>query len=190
MRFLAFFLSLGLTALAQVPLPATGTFPSIRVQVTVGTQERASGKDFYHKNMHIQPRAVIEGASTMVPIPAAEMQMLIITMDTRAKFAQHQDSFKVLSTETLPVPAVPTGARREFAFADSNVTYDGYRDNTNAGGEMYKYYVFALRDAGSKAIIDFQTNCLQLLNLSKTQPAKRDEVPRMDKGAKFPTEFK
>jgi hypothetical protein len=190
MRILALLLAFGSTALAQLPLPPTGKFPSLLVQVTVGTQERAATSDFYHKNMHIQPRMTIEGASSMLPVPAAEAQMLIVSMDTHAKFTLHKDSFKVLSAETLPVPAVPTGARRQFAFADSNVTYDGYRDNTNAGGDMYKYYVFALRDAGTKEIIDFQTNCLQLLTLAKTHPEKRDEVLKMKTGEKFPTQFK
>jgi len=121
---------------------------------------------------------------------AAEAQMMIITLETRAKFVEHKDSFKVLTTETLPVPAVTTGARRQFAFADSDVTYDGYRDNTNVGGQMYKYYVFALRDAASKAIVDFQTNCLQLQNYAKAHPEKREEVLKLGVGAKFPNEFK
>jgi hypothetical protein len=189
-RLFALLLLLGSTALAQVPLPATGKFPSLMVQVTVGTPERAGTKDFYHKNMHIQPRASIQGASSMLPIPAAEIEMLIVTMDTRAKFVDHKDSFKILSTETLPVPAVPTGVRRQFNFADSDITYDGYRDNTNAGGDLYKYYVFALRDPETKAIIDFQTNCLQLLNFSKAHPEKREAVLKLAKGDKFPNEFK
>jgi hypothetical protein len=190
MRFLVFLLVLGSAAVAQVPLPAAGKFPSIAVQVTVGTQERAATKDFYHKNMHIQPRVTVEGASSMLPIPAAEVQMLVITMDTHAKFVEHKDSLKVLTTETLPVPAVPTGTRRQFSFADSDVTYDGYRDNSNVGGAMYRYYVFALRDAETKAILDFQTNCLQLQNFAKAHPEKREEILKMSKGAKFPNEFK
>ena len=190
MRFFVSLLALGSVALAQVPLPAVGKFPSVRVQVTVGTQERAVGTDFYHKTMHIQPRVSIDGASTMVPIPAAEAQMLIVSMDTRAKFTEHRDSFKILSTETLPVPAVPNGNHRQFSFTDSNVTFDGYRDTSNVGGQMYKFYVFALRDAETKEIIDFETNCLQLLNFAKTHPEKRNEVLSLGRNAKFPTEFK
>lgn len=189
MRVLVFLLTLGSMALAQVPLPAAGKFPSIRVQVTVGTQERALG-DFYHKTMHIQPHAVIDGDNTMLPIPAAEAQMMIISSDTKAHYTYHKDAYKVLSTQTLPVPAAQDGNRRQFNFETSDVTFDGYRDNSNAGGQMYKYYVFALRDAESKEILDFETNDLELLNYTKTHPEKRNEVLSMAKGAKFPTEFK
>lgn len=189
-RVLVLLLAFSSALPAQVPLPAVGSFPSTRVQVTVGTQERNKNTDFYHKTMHIQPRFTFEGASSMLPLPAAEAQMMIVTFDTRAKYVENRDSFKVLSNETLPVPAVPNGARRSFAFADSTVTYDGYRDNSNAGGEIYKYYVFALRDASSKEIIDFETNCLSLANFCKTTPQKRNEILGLAKGAKFPTTFK
>ena len=190
MRYIAIFLALGMTAIAQVPLPAVGKFPSTRVQVQIGTVEKAKGSDFYHKTQHIQPRFSFEGASSMMPIPAAEAQMIIISYDTRAKFVENRDSYKVLSTETIPVPAIPNGAKRLLSFAPSDVTFDGYRDSSNVGGEAYKYYIFALRDVESKTIIDFETNCLPLANLVKTTPAKRDELLALAKGAKFPTAFK
>ena len=190
MRIVVFVLALGSTVFAQIALPPTGKFPSTRVQVQIGTQERAKGTDFYHKTMHIQPRFSFEGASSMLPIPAGEAQMLIITYDTRAKFVENKESFKVHAAETIPVPAVPNGSRRQFSFAPSDMTFDGYRDSSNVGGEAYKYYVFALRDAESKAIIDFETNCLSLANLCKTNPEKREEILKMGVGTKFPTTFK
>jgi hypothetical protein len=190
MRFLVFLLVLGSTAFAQVPLQAVGKFPSTRVQVQIGVQERAKGTDFYRKAMHIQPRFTFEGASSMLPIPAAEAQMIIITYDTRAKFVENKDLFKVLTSETIPVPAIPNGARRQLSFAPSDVTFDGYRDNSNVGGDAYKYYVFALRDAQTKALIDFETNCLSLANQCKTDLAKREEILKMAVGAKFPSTFK
>jgi len=150
MRYVVFLLALGATAFGQVALPAVGKFPSTRVQVQIGLQEKAKGTDFYHKTQHIQPRFTFDGASSMLPIPAAEAVMIIISYDTRAKFVENRDSYKVLSAETLPVPAVPTGARRQFSFAPSDVVFDGYRDSSNVGGEAYKYYIFGLRETESK----------------------------------------
>ncbi|MEP6668525.1 MAG: hypothetical protein ABJF10_05195 [Chthoniobacter sp.] len=190
MRYIVFLLALGATAFGQVALPAVGKFPSTRVQVQIGVQEKAKGNDSYHKTQHIQPRFTFEGASGMLPIPAGEAVMLIISYDTRAKFVENRDSYKVLSTETLPVPAVPTGARRTLSFAPSDVSFDGYRDNSNVGGEAYKYYIFALRDTESKTLIDFETNCLPLANFCKATPAKRDEMLGLTKGTKFPMAFK
>lgn len=190
MRYIVIFLALGMMATAQVPLPAVGTFPSTRVQVQIGTVEKAKGTDFYRKTQHIQPKFSFEGASSMLPIPAAEAEMIIITYDTKAKFVENRDSFKVLSSETIPVPAAPNGTKRLLAFTPSDVTFDGYRDSSNVGGQAYKFYIFALRDTASKTIIDFETNSLPLANLCKTTPAKRDEMLALAKGAKFPSEFK
>jgi hypothetical protein len=190
MRFFVLLLAIGSTLFAQTSVPASGKFPATRVQVQIGVQERAKGGDSFRKAMHIQPRFTFEGSSGMVALPAAEAQMLVITYDTKAKFVENRDSFKVHTSETIPVPAVPNGARRQFSFTPSDVTFDGYRDNSNLGGEAYKYYVFALRDVESKAIIDFETNCLSLANLCKTNPAKRDEILKMNVGEKFPSTFK
>ncbi|MDR3405997.1 MAG: hypothetical protein P4L99_26160 [Chthoniobacter sp.] len=190
MRYIVFLLALGATAFAQTSIPATGKFPATRVQVQIGMQEKAKGTDSYHKTQHIQPRFSFDGDSSMLPIPAAEAVMLIISYDTKAKFVENRDSYKVLSTETIPVPAATGGARRQFSFAPSDVSFDGYRDNSNVGGQAYKYYIFALRDAESKTIIDFETNCPSLATLCKTTPAKRDEMLGLAKNAKFPTVFK
>jgi len=190
MRYIVILLALGTTAFAQIPIPAVGKFPSTRVQVQIGNQEKAKGKDFFRKTQHIQPRFSLEGASSMQPIPAAEAQMIIITYDTKAKFVDNRDSFKVLSTETIPVPAAPNGAKRLLSFTPSDVTFDGYRDSSNIGGEAYKFYIFALRDSETKSIVDFETNSLPLANLCKSDPAKRTEILGLAKGAKFPTEYK
>lgn len=190
MRFIVFLLALGSTLFAQTSLPATGKFPATRVQVQIGVQEKAKGNDSFRKAMHIQPRFSFDGSSSMLPIPAAEAQMLVITYDTRAKFVENRESFKVQTSETIPVPAVPNGARRQFSFAPCDVIFDGYRDNSNVGGDAYKYYVFALRDVETKALIDFETNCPSLANLCKTNPAKREEILKMGVKEKFPSTFK
>jgi hypothetical protein len=175
-------------AAAQSTMTApVGNYPALNVQVTVGTQERAQPGSFYKKTMAILPKVTIDGPGRMTSIPAAEAVMLIITMNTKAKFKDNKDVLKVYSAETLPIPEAKTGDRRQFSFAESNVTFDGYRDNSNVGGELYKYYIFALRDPGTKEIIDFKTNNMALVELCKAHPEKRDDFLNLSKGAKFPS---
>ena len=163
-----------------------GNFPALNVQPTVGTQQRPEKGSFYRKTMTISPRLTIEGGSRMVPIPAAEAIMIIVTMDTQAKYRDNNEIYKVLATEAIPIPAAQTGDRRSFTFMESTVTYDAYRDNSNVGGETYKYYVFGLRDPASKAIIEFKSNNPPLMAAVKAHPEKRAELLGLAKGAKFP----
>jgi hypothetical protein len=191
MRSILLLLSFVACAAAQSTLTApAGKFPALNVQLTVGTQQRAEKGSFYRKTMTISPKMTIEGPGRMVPIPAAEAILLIITMDTKAKYKDNNEVFNVLATETLPVPAAPAGDRRSFTFGESSVTYDSYRDNSNVGGDVYKYYVFGLRDPETKAILDFKTNNPPLLTFVKAHPEKREEFLNFAKGAKFPSIFK
>ena len=152
-RPVSLLLCLASCAAAQSTMTApVGNFPALNVQVTVGAQERAQPGSFYRKTMAILPKVTIDGPGRMTSIPAAEATMLIITMDTRAKFKDNKDVYKVYSAETLPIPEVKTGDRRQFSFAESTVTFDGYRDSSNVGGELYKYYIFGLRDPGTKRL--------------------------------------
>jgi len=186
-RWVLLLLVLTISASAQNSTTTpVGKFPALNVQVTVGTQEKAEGASFYRRTMNIVPRMTIEGVSRMVPIPAAEATMLIITMETREKFVHLKEECKVYTTETLPIPEVKTGDRRQFNFAPSTTSFDGYRDNSNAGGEMYKYYIFALRDPATKTIIDFRSNDQALMNYCKAHPEKREELLGMAKDANFP----
>ncbi len=169
--------------------PATGKFPALSVQVSVGTQQRPEARSSYRKTMTIAPKLVIQGVARLTPIPAAEAEMMIITMDTRAKYKAKIEVYQVHETETMPIPAAANGERRQFSFTESSVTYDSYRDNSNVGGEIYKYYVFALRDPETKAVLDFKTNHPGLAALVKSQPAKRDEVLGLAKGKPFPSDF-
>lgn len=186
---LVLLLCLVVSASAQ-STPAVAKVPPLNVQVAVGTQQRAVKGSFYRKTMTISPKVTIDGTSRMAPIPALEATMVIITMDTRAKYAQNDESYRVLTTETIQVPAALNGDRRALAFAESSVTYDSYRDNSNVGGEVYKYYVFGLFDPQTKAMVDFKTNNPQLLTFSKANPEKREEFLRHQKGASFPATFK
>jgi hypothetical protein len=186
-RTVLLWLFLAFCAAAQNTTTApVGKFPALNVQVTVGTQERGEKGSFYRKTMTILPKVTIDGPGRMIPIPAAEATMLIITMDTKAKYKDNKDVYKVHSAETVPVPEAKTGERRQFTFAESSVTFDGYRDSSNVGGDVYKYYIFGLRDPATKTIIDFKTNAVTLLALCKAQPEKREEFLNLAKGAKLP----
>jgi len=188
LRSLLVLLALLPRLLAQTA-PAPPAFPAIRSQVTIATQQRRVGET-WQKNMEIGPKVVIEGNARLTPLPDAEATMIVVTMDTRAKYTQKQEVYHVLSAETLPVPAAKNGDRRTLTFTPSSVTFDSYRDSSNLGGSVYKYYVYALRDSATKNIVDFQTNYAQLAAAVKADPAVREEVLILSKGANFPATFK
>ena len=116
--------------------------------------------------------------------------MLIITMDTKAKYVRGQDAYKVHTAQTLPMAETPNGNLRTLDFADSRLVFDSYRDASNLGGAVYKYYVFGLVDPATQAIVDFQTNDSELATFCKTHPEKRDAMLSLHKGAKYPADFK
>lgn len=190
MRLFVIFLLLGASAWAQITTPKTGDFPSLRVQALVGTREHATGHTGYHKEMQITPKLIVEGASKLAPIPAAEATMVMISMDTRAKYVQHKDVLKVVSAETLPLPAAANGERREFSFAEPALTFDGDRDTSNVGGEVYKFFICGIRDPSTRSLIYFYTPDAQLANFCKAHPEKRDEFLSMRKDSNFPTQLK
>lgn len=165
-------------------------FPPVRVQAVVGTQQRRATTSSYTKIMEISPRVVIEGVSRLDPVPAAEATMLIVTMDTRAKYVSRKEVYKVHAAETIQIPAAANGERRQIEFAPSEVSFDSWRDKTNVGGSVYKYYVFGLRDPESKLLIDFQTNHPQVAAMCKTTPLKREDFLRLTTGAPFSAELK
>jgi hypothetical protein len=116
--------------------------------------------------------------------------MLIITMDTRAKYVARRESLKVHTAEKIEIPAAPSGDRRQFDFAESSVTYDSWRDKTNVGGAVYKYFIFALRDPETKMLVDFQTNNPQVAATCKAAPEKREEYLALATGATFTPDLK
>lgn len=178
-------------AWAQGPLTAkTATVPPLNVQVAVGTTQRPQRGSFYGKTMDIQAKLTIDCPSRMLAIPELEATVVIITMDTRAKYTSRREVYKVHSTETITIPAVPVGDRRTFSFAESSVSFDAYRDSTNIGGEVYKYYVFGLREKSSGTLLDFKTNNVPAMTFCKAHPEKRDELLTLRKGADFPDKLK
>jgi len=165
-------------------------FPPLRVQALVGTQQRRLGTSSYRKEMEIAPRFTLEAVNRLEPIPEAEATIVVITMDTRAKYTTRQEVYRVHGAQTIKVSAATTGERRQIPFEPSLVTFDSYRDNSNIGGEVYKYFVFGLRDAESKTLVEFQTNHPQLAILCKKDPSKRAEFLALKTGAKFPSDIK
>lgn len=162
--------------------------PSLKVQPKVATKRDQQANSSYMQTMTISPEVVIEGASTQ-PLPALEATMLIVTMDTGAKYTQRLEKYDVHATETITIPAVDKGARRTIEFKDSRTSFDAWRDKTNVGGAVYKYFVFGLRDPASKMILHFETNNPQLDRMVKLKPEKREEILKMPKGSEFPKDF-
>ena len=191
MRTLLVSLLLVSSAFAQTtPAAAPGKFPPLKVQVMVATKQRNVATSDYEKTMTIEPKMSIEGMSRMAAIPALDATLVIVTMDTRAKYKAGADAFKVHAAQTVPLAEAKDGTKRPVEFETSTVTFDTARDTSNMGGAVYKYFVSGVQDATSKEIVDFQTNNASLATFCKAHPEKRAEFLGLKKGAKFPTEFK
>ncbi|MEA3186688.1 MAG: hypothetical protein QOD99_518 [Chthoniobacter sp.] len=190
MRIVLLLLFLTANVFAQsTPAPA-GKYPPLRVQASAGTHQKPAGGSFYKRTMEINPKVIIEGVGSMKPIPALDATMLVITLDTQAKYVKKKDVLKVHSVASQPIPEAANGARREFTFPEESVEFDSYRDSSNVGGEVYKYFILGLRDPASKEIIGFETNYPALAAFVKAHPEKRDEYLSIKKGAKLPEELK
>jgi hypothetical protein len=183
-------LILASSAFSQTATLPMGKFPALKVDAVVGTKQRNRSGSFYEKTMQIEPKMTIEGATQTTAIPAAEAVMMVVTMDTEAKYTASKNVFTVHTTQTLPIPEAASGVKRTFEFEGSTVVFDTARDASNIGGAIYKYYVFALRDPQTKEIIDFQTNFATLATFCKAHPEKRANILGLAKGAKFPSEFR
>lgn len=190
MRIFICILVLGTPVLAQTITPKIGDFPPLRVQAIVGTRERNFGNTGYHKMMDITPKLIVEGTSRLQPIPNAEATMVIVSMDTRAQYVEHKEVYKVVSAETLVLPAAANGDRREFKFAEPELKFDGDRDASNVGGEVYKFFVCGMHDPKTHALIYFYTSNMMLDGFCRSHPERRDEFLGMSKGAGFPSTFK
>ncbi|WP_138086376.1 hypothetical protein [Phragmitibacter flavus] len=178
------------TANAQnLPADLASKYPGLRVTVKIGTKRDQVEDSFYRKTMTITPSVGIEGSSTR-PMPAASMTMLVITMDTEEKYRHRREAYVVWSKETVAVPAVEVGTRRDFAFKSSQVTFDAYRDASNVGGMVYKYYVFGLRDEATNELIYFETNHSKLAALVRRSPEKREEFLKLAAKGEFPADIK
>ncbi|CAN5795450.1 hypothetical protein BH11VER1_BH11VER1_33740 [soil metagenome] len=176
---------------AQTAVPATlkDKFPQLKVQPMVPTKRDQEKRSYYRQTMTINPQVLIESAITQ-PVAAAQATMLTVTMDTREKYVNRREKFNILSTEALPIPAADKGTKRTFEFKPSSVTFDAYRDTTNVGGAVYKWYIFALRDEATKQILHFETNCPTLAKYLAAHPDQRDKYLNLSAGAEFLEEYK
>lgn len=181
--------ALSVGAWAQGPTPAAGKVPSLRVQPTVGTHQRTINAAASRKSMEITPKLTIEGTSGLLPVPHLEATMLIVTMETHARYTQGQTLYTINSKDTADIPAAD-GGRRQFDFPTSTVEFDANRDSSNSGGLVYKYFIFALRDPEAGTIVDFQTNFPALAALCRDHPERRAEFLDLAQGAKVPADVK
>lgn len=186
MRPLLFLLLFSVTGLAQTTSTQNAKYPALRVQPSVGTQQRRIN-DSYRKTMEIHPKLTIEGTSSIKPIPAAEAVMVVITMNTRAKYTEKKELYIANAVHSLSLPAAPNGARREFNFPETTVSFDSYRDSSNVGGEIYKYFACGIRDPETKELLLFETNYPQLAALCAAHPEKRQEFLNLKQGTKLPS---
>ncbi|HVE17129.1 MAG TPA: hypothetical protein VNB29_10360 [Chthoniobacterales bacterium] len=165
------------------------SFPAFTVQVKVAYQHRNSGDVWYEKDVKITPSIVIEGGKKMKGLPAAEACLVIVTHDTRQKYVFHVEKMKICSTETISIPGAEKGDRREFPFQAIPVTFDTARDTSNVGGDEYKYFIFALRDAATRQIVDFQSNSPQVMSYVARHPEARETLLAARKGEPFTDDF-
>ncbi|MEY4483991.1 MAG: hypothetical protein RL693_1443 [Verrucomicrobiota bacterium] len=191
MTRLLFLLALTVATLnAQTVVPPTlkDKFAQLKVQPMVPTKRDPVKKSYYRQTMTINPQVVIESAATQ-PIAAARATMLTITMDTREKYVNRKEKYNILSSETLPIPAADKGTKRNFEFKPSSVTYDAYRDASNVGGAVYKWFIFALRDEATKQILHFETNCASLTKHLAAHPEQREKYLSLPVESVFTEEY-
>jgi hypothetical protein len=190
MRLLVALLLVASPILAQTVTTPAGDVPSLRIQASVGTSRRAVEGSTYRKTMALRPKLIIEHAtSRMQGVPALEATMVVVSMETRAKYVQRQNVYKVASAETLQIPAAAGGERREVNFQEKSLVYDADRDSTNVGGEVYKFFICGVRDPATRQLIYFNTSDAKLESICRANPAKREELLKMRAGATFPTDF-
>lgn len=178
-----------LNAQTVVPPALKDKFPQLKVQPMVPTKRDQQKNSSYRQTMTINPQVVLESAATQ-PVAAAQATMLTITMDTRAKYVDRKEKYNILSSETLPVPAAEKGTKRTFEFKPSSVTFDAYRDTSNIGGAVYKWFIFALRDEATKQILHFETNCTTLAKHLAAHPDQREKYLSLPVDAEFTEEYK
>ncbi len=188
-----FFLLLALTittlnAQTVVPPALKEKFPQLKVQPMVPTKRDQEKKSYYRQTMTINPQVVIESAITQ-PVAATQATMLTITMDTREKYVNRKEKYNILSSETLPIPAADKGTKRIIEFKPSSVSFDAYRDSSNVGGAIYKWFIFALRDEATKQLLYFETNCPSLVKHLAAHPDQREKYLSLPVSGEFSEEY-
>jgi len=160
-------------------------FPAVQIQVVVGFKRVQSNDVWYEKNMTLQSGFTMEGARRTAPLPAARATIVVITQDTQEKYVKGKEVLTVYSAETLDVPATKDGERRSISFAPVKMHFDAWRDDTNVGGNEYKYYIFGVNDAATGQLIHFKTNCPQVEAYAAQHPDSRHALLALKKGSPF-----
>ncbi len=151
----------------------------------MATKRRNDETIWYRKVLEISPNLKLVGESRLEAIPPLEAAMVVVVMDTKKKYVDQENVYEVLTNETIAIPHAGSGKPRVFEFKPVTVTFDTARDQSNIGGQDYKYFIFALRDPETKQLIDFQTNCPALEKLATGQPDRREEYLALKVGAPF-----
>jgi hypothetical protein len=163
-------------------------YPSLHIQAKVGKRNVPVGSSTYMMTMTMTPEVVIESARTQ-PMAAASAIFLLVTMETSVKYRNGEEELIIATTETKEIPAVPKGGRRNIEFKPLATRYDSDRDDTNVGGQEYKYYIMAVF-ADDKQFLHFETNCPELSRHLQVRPDMRAKFLGMKPGEKFRTNFK
>lgn len=186
------FVSLGLNGISQQPDQAAKAamlkkYPSLHIQAKVGKRNNPVGSSTFMMTMIMTPEVVVESARTQ-PMAAASAIFLLVTMETSAKYRKGEEELVVATSETRDIPAVEKGSRRSIEFEPLKTRYDSDRDDTNVGGQEYKYYIMAVF-ADDKQFLHFETNCPELSRYLQAHPDQRHVYLGMKPGQKFRTKF-
>ena len=123
--------------------------------------------------------------------PPLRVQALVGTREqATGHTGYHKEICKVTSVETIQLPAVGMGGRREFNFHETSLKFDGDRDSSNVGGEVYETFICGIRDPTNRSLIYFYSPDFQLANYGKAHPEKRDEFLSISKGSSLPSDLK
>lgn len=171
------------TALAEL----AKKYPALRIQAKVGKRNKPVPGSSYMKTMILTPEIVIESAATQ-PVAAASATFLLVTMETEAKYTRGDEQLTVATNQSLEIPALPKGQRRNIEFAALESRYDSDRDSTNIGGQVYKYYIMAVF-SDDRQFLHFETNCPALAKHLQAKPDQRLKFLGMKPGEKFRTRF-
>jgi hypothetical protein len=163
-------------------------YPGLRIQPKVGKRNNPVAGSTYMMTMIMTPEISIESAQTQ-PMASASATFLLVTMDTSAKYRRGEEELIIATSETKGIPAVAKGSRRSIEFKPLSSRYDSDRDDTNIGGQEYKYYIMAVF-ADDNQFLHFETNCPELSRHLQAHPDLRVKFLGMKPGQKFRTNFK
>ncbi|MDB6006306.1 MAG: hypothetical protein JWR15_3293 [Prosthecobacter sp.] len=163
-------------------------YPGLRIQAKVAKRNNPIAGSSYMMMMTMTPEVIIESAQTQA-MASASATFLLVTMDTSAKYQRGEEELVIATSETLGIPAVAKGSRRNFEFKSLSTRYDSDRDDTNVGGQEYKYYIMAVF-ADDNKFLHFETNCPELSRHLQAHPELREKFLGMKPREKFRTNFK